>query len=376
MSLYSLESGIGKTTAMKVAQAVWGDPVRGLQGLNDTQNAVIGKLGRLRALPMFWDELKTEEDAKKMVNTFFTVTRGVEKNRMKATTELRDPGSWETLLVSASNESMVDYVVSKTKMTTAGIYRMFEFTASPTDDGRIAVSDAARVIHNLNTNFGMAGQIYAQFLGSNFQQVDADVAAEMLAVGEEVGVKSNERFWSALVAIVVVGARYANDLHLTSFNLEALKTFMLEQFYGMRKICDEQSVDMQQGINVANILVQFLKDMRQRNTLVTDTIWMGRGKPKLGSVNIESDVSKLDSLTVHAATKDKRIRISVSGLQKWLERHEYPQHVFIESLKLQFGAVRTNGTLGAGTSYSSGVEYVIDLDLTNHTVKRYLQDLT
>jgi hypothetical protein len=262
MSLYSLESGIGKTTAMKVGQAVWGDPVKAMQGLNDTQNAVLGKLGRLRSLPMFWDELKTEDDAEKLVNLFFTITRGSEKLRMKATTELRASGSWETLLVSASNESMVDYIIGKTRMTTAGIYRLFEFTVPPGSDGRIAVSDASRMVSAMNTNFGVAGQIYSQFLGTNFQRIDDEVAAEMVTVGDAVKVRPDERFWSALVAIVTLGARYANELGLATFDYDKLQEFMADQFFAMRKLKSEQSVDMTRGNNVANILVQFLRDHR------------------------------------------------------------------------------------------------------------------
>jgi hypothetical protein len=376
MSLYSLESGIGKTTAMKVGQAVWGDPVKAMQGLNDTQNAVLGKLGRLRSLPMFWDELKTEDDAEKLVNLFFTITRGSEKLRMKATTELRASGSWETLLVSASNESMVDYIIGKTRMTTAGIYRLFEFTVPPGSDGRIAVSDASRMVSAMNTNFGVAGQIYSQFLGTNFQRIDDEVAAEMVTVGDAVKVRPDERFWSALVAIVTLGARYANELGLATFDYDKLQEFMADQFFAMRKLKSEQSVDMTRGNNVANILVQFLRDHRARNTLITDTMWMGRGKPKIGSVKILGDTSRLTELKVHAAVNDKRLRISLSGLEEWMRKHSYQRHVFIDALRQSFGAIRRDGTLGAGTNMKSGTEVVLDIDLTNAAAKKYLQDFS
>jgi hypothetical protein len=46
---------------MAVAQAVWGNPQTATQQLDDTQNSVLKKIGTLQALPLFWDELKTDE---------------------------------------------------------------------------------------------------------------------------------------------------------------------------------------------------------------------------------------------------------------------------------------------------------------------------
>lgn len=375
LSLYSIESGIGKTTTMKTAQAVWGDPVRAMQGLDDTALSVLNKLGKLKALPMFWDELKTRDDAVRMVNTLFTVTRGKERDRLKSNIERREAGVWDTLLVSASNESLVDFVVGKTKMTTAGIYRLFEFTVPPGSEGRIAVSDASRIIAALNTNFGSPGQVYAQFLGNNFDRIDQEVAAEMAQVGQEVDLQPDERYWGALVAIVTLGAVYANELRLTDFNLQELRAFMVDQFYAMRRLRDEQSVDMTVTANVANVLVQFLRDKRARNTLVTETMWMGRGKPAANQIKILGDASRLDALMVHASVKDKRLRLSLSSLQNWLEENGWSRHIFIEQLKSTFGAVRSSATLGAGTNYSTGVEFVLDIDMTQHSAKLYLRDL-
>src|SRR5579871_466722 len=126
MSLYSIESGIGKSTALKIAQAVWGDPIKAMQGLSDTQNSVVNKIGEIRSLPLFWDELKTEDDTKKFVNLAFQLSLGKEKSRLTQSSQQRNPGTWQTILVSASNESLLDFVLTRTKMTTAGLYRVFE----------------------------------------------------------------------------------------------------------------------------------------------------------------------------------------------------------------------------------------------------------
>jgi len=373
MSIYSIKSGVGKTTAMKVAQAVWGDPSRAMQGLNDTQNSVLNKLGKLRSLPMFWDELKTEEDTKKMIVIWFAVTGGREKHRLQQNIEQREVGSWETLLMSASNESMLDHIVRQTKATTAGLHRMFEFTIEAGTQARIPISEAARMTAALNTNFGGAGQAYAQFLGTQYPRVDQEVADKMIEIGDLVSVEPDERFWAALVAVIVMGATYANELGLTSIDLPRLQEFMVAQFHGMRQLRDSQSVDMEKTINVADLLVQFLRDMRPKNTLVTDVMWRGRGKPPKGAVKTVEGPK--EALLCHVAVTDHWLRISQSGLFDWLEKRQAPRHLFLEQLKALFGATRVNATLGAGTIHPSGSGFCVDIDLTHAASKLYLADI-
>ena len=372
MSAYSTESGIFKSTAMQVAQAVWGDPVKAMQGLDDTQNSVLNKLGKLRHLPLFWDELKTAKDAEKMVNTLFTLSRGREKERLNSRIEMREMGTWETILISASNESMLDVVLNRTRMTTAGINRLFEYVVHPGQTGRIAVSDASRITAALKSNFGLPGQAYSQFLGANFTAIDKEVGEKLLEIGRLVTIEPDERFWTALIACVVLGAKYANELGLAEFNSRKLERFMIQQFVNMRKLRREQPIDITNPDNVSTVLVEFLRDKRARNTLVTETMWMGRGKPTNSISVIERP---LDAMVVHVALKDRRMRISMSGLQVWLERSTYPRHTFIDQLRRMFGAKMLNSRLGVGTGLASGTEKVLDIDLSHTVAQKYLGNL-
>src|SRR6202012_4023325 len=167
LSAYSRESGIGKSTAVTIAQAVWGNPKSGIQGLSDTENAVMGIVGDIKSLPLYWDELKTDQDTKKFVKMTFQISAGKGKSRMDSKAQLREPGEWQTLVISASNESIIDHVTSQTNTTTAGMMRIFEYQVVPSDRGRISTSDAEIIRSKLNNNYGHVGLKYAQFLGMN-----------------------------------------------------------------------------------------------------------------------------------------------------------------------------------------------------------------
>jgi hypothetical protein len=368
MSCYSLESGIGKTTALKVAQAVWGDPVRAMQGLSDTQNSVLHKIGEIRSLPLYWDELKTEDDTKRFVNLTFQLSLGKEKSRMTSGVTQRSVGTWQTILVSASNESLLDYVTSNTKMTTAGLYRVFEYEVPPaqTQQGQIAMADAQLMIAELHDNYGVIGLEYAKFLGANHARIKEELTNAAKAITDEVTAQKDERFWVTIVTCILMGAAYANEQGFTNINLTGLKAFLLETLAKMRGERNNQPVDMKQDINVSNVMTQFLNQMRARHTLFTNVIHLNRGKPLPGSVSLVNslnDHARLDAVYVHVGVDSKMMRFSSTAFTNWLNENGYARHVFTQAIEKQFCARYTRGRLGGGTRFSTATEYLYEIDL-------------
>lgn len=364
MAAYSLASGVGKSTAMRVAQAVWGDPVRAMQSLNDTQNSVLHKIGEIRALPLFWDELKGEQETKKFATTVFTLSQGKEKSRLNARAAQRTPGSWQTLLVAASNESLVDVIEQQTKTTTAGIYRIFEYEIAESR-GRWTIdpSDAQRLVSKLNDNYGQIGLEYASFLGNEFNRVEAEVAA----LGRELGVETNtiadERFWIATITVLLAGAKYANELGFTNIDEERLKFFLLGVLQRMRDIRASSNTDFKENANVSNVLGQFFNAMAGRHTLWTNIARTGIGRPQPGSVKPVRATDRLEGVSIRIGVEDKVMRVSISALSKWLNDAGYPRHVTIESLKTKYGAHAMKGRLGSGTDFAGPQEHILEIDL-------------
>jgi Domain of unknown function (DUF927) len=375
MSIYSMESGIGKSTALKVAQSVWGNPITAMQGLSDTSNSVINKIGEIKSLPLYWDELKTEDDTRRFVNLAFQLSLGKEKSRLRADASQRDPGTWQTIMVSASNESLLDFVLSRTKMTTAGLFRVFEYvimkpTASAASD--IGLAKAQGILSQLHGNYGNVGLEYAKFLGLNFTRVKTEVETFFDDVYKECNGMPDERFWFALVACICMGAKYANELGFTALNEAALKKFMIGSLTGMRRERKAQHVDMDKTLNVSNILAQFLGAMRARHTLFTNRIHVGAGKPKKDSINAVPqnmfDIQKLEDIRVQRGVDDKLLRISSVALSNWCKDTEYSRHMLTKALEREFGIRSVDGVLGSGTKYATGVkEHLLEIDLTAST---------
>jgi hypothetical protein len=375
MSVYSQESGIGKTTAMKIAQAVWGDPVRAMQGLSDTENSVVRKIGELRSLPVYWDELKSEEDHKRFVKLVFQLTARREKSRLQQSAAFRESGSWQTMLVSASNASIMDFVMAMTKQTLAGVYRVFEYEITPGGPkGKIDQADASKIVGKLDHSFGQIGMEYAEFLGKNHALVEQHVEDFYKKVGEEMRVVNEERFWRVMVATLLMGATYANALKFTQIDIKALKAFLISVVAGMRTQKSQTPVDMKSSLNIVAVLAQFANQMRSRHTLVTNVIHRRPGKPTNGMVKVVADASRMDATYIHIGQDDKVMRISSHHLAQWLEKEGFSRFMYQKSMVTELGAKEVTGRMGAGTQYAMPTERLIEIDLTKTPLLNFIDE--
>lgn len=369
LSAYSVESGIGKSTALKIAQAVWGDPVKAVQSLSDTQNSVLNKMGELKSLPLYWDELQSDEDARRFVDTVFRLTLGKEKSRMTSKVQQRTPGTWQTLMVAASNDSLMDAVANRTKATMAGVYRVFEYTVAPAKagaPGQIDPTVAQRMLSKLNDNYGQIGLEYARYLGSNIPKVEQHMANILRDLSTKTKMNPDERFWVSMVATLLLGATYANHLGFTNIDVDGLRDFLLDNLERMRRIRSTHTSDIKDITNVVSLLGRFLNEKRMRNTIMTNVIYKGRGKPHTGTITVEgTDLTKLDTIMVHIGKQDRSLRIGRSYLTEWLVSNGHPRQVFFDALTSQLRATYVNARLGAGTPVSGASEHLIEIDMTS-----------
>jgi len=370
---YSLESGIGKTTTLRIAQAVWGNPASGMQGLNDTQNSLFAKLGQLASLPVYYDELKTARDTEAFVNTIFMISGGKEKSRQRSNTTLREARTWATLLTYASNESLRDFVIAGTRTTPAGLLRLFEFKVAPSGVAQGDNATVSRLVSRLNENFGHAGLVYAEFLGANFEVIDRMVHDAQLKLEKEWGCAVEERFWIATVATLYVGAMLANHLKLAAFNIPAMRAFLKQELFRMRGEKATASNDMSQSLNVITLLGSYLAEKRAQHTVVTNRTWVSRGKPGKGTISIKSDATRLQTLEVQLSIDDKMLRFTSTSIGDWLKAKSVPRYTFVEALKDQLGAKPVIGRMGSGTTIASPTEQLYQLSFAGTELEDHLE---
>ncbi len=373
LNAYSPESGIGKTTAMKVSQSVWASPVLAMQGLDDTTNSVLNKMGQLRSLPMYWDEIKSDEQIKRFCSVVFNLTGGREKTRLNADSTLKTSGTWQTMMVSASNDTLMDGMARAVGSTTAGLHRLFEYTVSKPHEVSHDVGVVQRLLGKLDENYGHAGLIYAKFLGANHSRIENEVAELQDRLYSETQVKQEERMWIATMAVILKGAQYANELGLTDISLDHLKGFLLEVLERMRGEVESSPSDLTSDMSVSSVLAEFLNATRSRNTLITNRIWVSKGKPPKDSIQIKCDTSRLGEVSVHYGKEDRLLRISSTFFSRWMSERGYSRQTWTKRMQNEFGLKIVNGKLGGGTDLVCAMEYLIELDMNHAKLSTFLE---
>lgn len=311
LSIVSSGSGTGKTTALKLAQSVWGDPQQ-ITHLDDTDNSVIKRMGTLANLPSYWDEVRgSKHDMEKFIQMIFRIAQGKEKARLTSTIKQRKAGTWSTLLTIGSNESLIEHVTQSLTNSDAGSARVFELRAEQVVDKSMSDGQARHFFSQVNHNFGGAGEVYATYLGGNAAKVRQLVTAMDTKLSAELGTSGDERFWTATIAVLLVGAAIANALKLTQFDLPAFKKYLIKQFKAQRK---EKRVNyMAKPEDRALRLVETFLHEKTEQILHCDVLVApGKSQVKILRESLRHPV------VARLAQKEGCVRIDVQAFKKWV----------------------------------------------------------
>ena len=271
LSVYSHQSGYGKSTAMKIAQAVWGDPRTGMSMLDDTENSVNKKTTSLKHLPMYWDEMKTKDQIDKLVRVVFATAQGRSKARLNRNSNQMAIGSATTLLTVASNHGIASAVYRATEGTDAGGLRVFEIEVPPLVT-TVSASVSETLIIKLNENYGSAGAIYADFIVRNRAAVEKIIATISDDLEQTFHFDTRERFWKNTMVTLIAGASLANAAGLTKLDTNAIRACLYEALRDLRTGLLNQAYTLAGADAGEGVLAEMQADIRGRNMIMTDVV--------------------------------------------------------------------------------------------------------
>lgn len=232
LTIVSTQSGLGKTSAMRVAQAVWGSPSNGMNSTTDTHLSVIRKVAFLNNLPVYWDEIRGQRSLENFYHTAFDVAQGKERTRLDSGAKLRTVNSWKTMVIGASNESLFDFMAQQGGASNAATARTFEIVVAPFDDPTRASRNA--MFGALDSNYGHAGQEYSKFLALNEDRIHSMTTETYEKLYGSWQLCEGERFWAALCSSLIVGARLASEAGIVNIDIKTLSAFLKENITRLR----------------------------------------------------------------------------------------------------------------------------------------------
>ena len=325
LALVSDKSGTGKSTALRTAQAVWGDPRRGVNALDDTPLSVANRMGRLKNLPAFWDELRMRDQVEKFVLLMFQVSQGKERSRLRSNITTQHVGTWNTLITVASNESITDHVRHLVHGTDAGLLRVFEVTVPYLQRKQ----DIDSMVSSLDKNFGNIGVEYAEWLVRNHDSLPTLLESTKKKFSKRVHAESSERFWVATCSSLLLSAHITNKLGWTAIDIESFSEWLAEEFLRSRA---EQTMDFDPiEVRSMKYLFQFL-DIHKDQLVVFDHL-SGKGVASVGTLH--SPLPRGEILGVFAK-EDKMVRVKKAPFVDWVyEHHQEPHTRLVDTLMAQ-----------------------------------------
>lgn len=312
-------SGTGKTTILRMCNSVYGNPSAIGSIWNDTINAKIMRLGIMNNLPNTVDEMTTMTPAN-FSTLAYSMTQGRGKDRVKASTnELRhNATSWQSISLASSNASFVEKMTAMKNTADGEMMRLIEYTIGYTDVLEQAYAKQM-FDHQLNENYGHAGDIYAEWLVNNLEEVKNTAFTVQTKIDRELQLSQRERIWSAAVSANITGGLIAKSLGLLDWDMKAIYKWATGMITSNRK---EVLPEIHSGLLVVadyinrhmqNILV-VNREMDARSKLPTFPVVEPKGEL---FIRYEPDVRRMYIATKNF--KDDCVRLQVNYKEVFTE---------------------------------------------------------
>jgi hypothetical protein len=219
-------SGSGKSTAQMVVNSIFGNPDTLLLKQDDTYASKMHLLGMMNSIAFTVDEI-TNEKPEVLSDYAYGFTSGRGKHRMESqSNKLRvNNTTWCNFTLSSGNASVVDALQNLKSTADGELRRVLEVAFHKYTGSTKAEID--EVFGKLNSNYGLAGPIYIQYIIDNHDHVMKLLADMQAKVDKALNLDQTDRFYSCLLTCAFVGALIAKKLGLIDIDITRIYQFAL-----------------------------------------------------------------------------------------------------------------------------------------------------
>jgi len=361
LSLLSTMSAKGKTTILEICGSVWG-LMRGLEIKSyDTGPSKGLVFATLANIPVIFDELATlakkqhPELLAEFVNMF---SQGTDKLRaLQHGQGIRHTqGGWLTVLLTASNHSIIDQLGATSRLSDAPGMRVLELPAAW--NKLFNVVEGEKLRNELFVHAGHAGEKFIQHLLQPEVMAFARRAIETWTrdIWRQLNFRPEHRFRVRLIAAAAVAGELLRQLGLLQFDLEATIRWVIEQLGGVQGRDDAREVSGRAA------LVDYLS-VHTGNVLTVENSWIP-GQARINPLPWQMPKGRL---MIRYETKPERLLTPVAEFKRFAIEQGYPYAEMLDNLQVS-GIVknaRKLATLSAGTTLPGGQALCLEIDM-NH----------
>jgi hypothetical protein len=227
LNLMSRQSGSGKTTILHAINSIYGRPKELMLSPKDTYNARMQRLGVLQNFAGTMDEI-TNMPPDIMSQQLYDVTSGRGKHRLKQhdNAERLNHTKWATGLITTSNSSVPDALLSIKSFPEGELMRVLELLVLPDayDDPAWSRNHFGKLL----TNYGHAIEPFSQAIVQRLPFVKEQMAIMHERIDNATEAKSTERFWTSMAMLSVVGGSFAKQLGLHDIPIKPVFNYAVD----------------------------------------------------------------------------------------------------------------------------------------------------
>ena len=360
-NFYDTVGGKGKTSLLAALASVWGDPSSLPLSKTDTVSAKYQQYSVYHNLPILIDEI-TGMSAGDIANMLYDLVNGREKNRSnRQGTELQRGGSWQTITVSTSNQSLYEMLKTFREQTLATSMRVIEMRCDFKDyTGDTEITDKIdSVMTAVHSNYGLAGREFIKYIlaDSNIKKEVTDYVAQFSAKYRR---NNDERFWITGLGVALAAGRIAVRMGLLDYDMDAL-----EKWVGETLLSTMRSSVRDNRQNPVSILADFITDNINNTLVVAEHTRQGK-EPPVGMPDPYVSIEPRGSLQIRRELDSNTVVFKKAALTRWADSHGVSASTLLDDLKGYPNASITNTLMDLGQGvkrYSSARQRCISIRL-------------
>lgn len=349
LSIWSSETGCGKSQLLKSCASVWGNPKEMFFSKDESITARCRRMAILNNLPACMDEVTdlTDED---LSNLAFVISSGKEKNKLRASgAEFIRTGRWATCTFLTANKSVKECLARYHTDTSATLQRIMEYRCDFARYNDPKIREFIQTCAKLyDENYGIAGP---EFLVRLFQYPERLVSLRNYVEdwGRRHGFYQEERFMANALAIAIKAGRWAVEFGLLDYDMDALEKWVLQTFVPYNRKATGKA-ETKWAVAFGDVI----QDM-SRNTLVVNGASRLPTEPDPGNVVMPDKYVKYRPnnglVLVRYEVRNRTLYISSKAVKEWCQKNNASPGTVLEALRVDgFHIKEERINLGKGVS--------------------------
>ena len=345
LHLHSKDSGLGKTTAMVASASIWGNPSDLVLDERDTHNSKMLRAEILHSLPLFIDEL-TDSSPEELSSLVYQFTSGKQRARMVSGANAERPRGepWSLLTVTTGNTSVIERIRLKKENPSAEAQRILEVQVDKLFTSTDSKAETDRFTDELQLHHGHAGAIFVQYVMKNQLAVRQLLKEVQVNIDKRVGLKSENRYWSAGAAVTITAGIIAYRLELLRYSVPKITTWI----EGV--LTNNQSYAVSMAVTLDQTLNEYLAENYNSILRIKSTADARSSTAGVDAL-VQPELTPRGQLVARYETDTKKLFLVPKPFRKWCGKQQINYAQFTTDLKNKMGAKQESVRLAKGTLF-------------------------